>query len=35
MAGNSRVTNLNCDIETEFSKIADTAIDTYRMLVEE
>ena len=35
MAGNSRVTNLNCDIETEFSKIADTAIDTYKMLVEE
>ncbi|OUN68704.1 hypothetical protein B5G11_12155 [Drancourtella sp. An57] len=35
MSGNSRVTNLNCDIETEFSKIADTAIDIYKMLVEE
>lgn len=35
MTGCSGIMNPNYDIETEFSKIADTAIDTYKMLVEE
>ena len=35
MTGCSGIMNPNYDIEMEVSKIADTAINTYKMLVEE